>query len=81
MYMLKECHCFTPNADVTVALQMPASVGEGDGSVDLCVDLTGVPTGGLECDIVLTLSPMDGAKAGMSLSTSKFRITQVTVCK
>ena len=59
---------------------MPASVGEGDGSVDVCADLSGVPSQGLECDIVLTLSLVDGAKAGMSLSTSKFECVTLFEC-
>ena len=38
------------------------SVGEGDGSVDVCVELTSVPAGGLECEIEVTLVFNEGTK-------------------
>ena len=61
------------SADATVSLQMPSSVSEEAGSVDICADLTAVPPGGLECDIVLTLSLTDGTKAGkLSVTQIKF---------
>ena len=39
------------------------SVGEGDGSVEVCVDLSSLPAGGLECEISVTLDFNDGVKA------------------
>lgn len=40
------------------------SVGEGDGSVEVCAELTSVPVGGLECEISVTLAFSDGTKTG-----------------
>jgi hypothetical protein len=50
------------NEDATVSLQMPANITEGD-TVEICADLTDIPAGGLECDVVVELSTTDGAKA------------------
>ena len=38
------------------------SVGEGDGSVEVCVELTSVPAGGLACEIEVTLVFTEGTK-------------------
>ena len=38
------------------------SVGEGDGSVEVCVELTSVPAGGLAREIEVTLVFTDGTK-------------------
>lgn len=38
------------------------SVGEGDGQVEVCVQLTSVPDGGLECEIKVTLVFKEGTK-------------------
>ena len=38
------------------------SVGEGDGSVEVCVELTSVPAGGLEYEIEVTLVFNEGTK-------------------
>ena len=38
------------------------SVSEGDGSVEVCVELTSVPAGGLECEIEVTLVFNEGTK-------------------
>ena len=38
------------------------SVGEGDGSVEVCVELTSVPAGGLACEIKVTLDFIEGTK-------------------
>ena len=38
------------------------SVGEGDGSVEVCVELTSVPAGGLAWEIEVTLDFIEGAK-------------------
>ena len=58
------CAYFTPPVAV---IQMSAPnylVGEGDGSVEICVELTSLPAGGLECEISVTLNFTDGVKAG-----------------
>ena len=40
--------------------QSTYTVSEGDGSTQVCVVVSGVPAGGLESEIVVTLSPSDG---------------------
>ena len=44
------------------------SVNEGDGAVEVCAQLIVAPDDGLQCSIVVILTAMDGAKAGMSPS-------------
>ena len=44
------------------------SVNEGDGAVEVCAQLMAAPADGLQCSIVATLTPMDGDKAGMSIT-------------
>ena len=39
-------------------------VGEGDGEVVVCVELSALPAGGLECELDVTLLPMPGEKTG-----------------
>ena len=46
-------------ADVTVTLQTPASVMEGNDIV-VTVELSNVPPGGLEVDLTVTLSATPG---------------------
>ena len=41
------------------------TVNEDAGSVWVCVELTSLPAGGLECEISVTLVTTDGAKAGI----------------
>ena len=43
-------------------------MNENNGSVRVCVNLTDIPDGGLECDIVATINTTDGPKASMSPS-------------
>ena len=43
------------------------SVGEGDMSVEVCVELTSLPAGGLESEISVTLDFNDGPNAGKHL--------------
>ena len=50
------------HSDATVSLQTIADTTEG-GMVMVCVDITGVPAGGSECDVVVSLSTQDGPKA------------------
>ena len=38
-------------------------VDEGSGIVSVCMELSNIPTGGLECDLVVPLDTMSG-KAG-----------------
>ena len=41
-------------------------VDESQSSVEVCANLTDIPDGGLECEIVATLNTNDGAKASTS---------------
>ena len=41
-------------------------VGESESSVEVCANLTGIPDGGLECEVVATLNTNDGPKASTS---------------
>jgi len=41
------------------------SVGEGGGTIDVCAEILALPMGGLGTDLVVTLSTMDGTKAGL----------------
>ena len=41
---------------------------EDDINVDICMRLSGLPAGGLECDLVVPLNLVDG-KAGESLNS------------
>ena len=63
-------HCVNYSIDATISLEMTSyTFGEGDGTVQVCSEISGVPSGGVECDIVVTFSTKDGTKAGkMSLS-------------
>ena len=45
-------------------------VNEGDGSVSLCVVLSDIPVGGLECEIEVSLQTSDGVKAGLFYNTT-----------
>ena len=38
------------------------TVGEGDESVEVCVEASGMPAGGLECDLTISLALTDGTK-------------------
>ena len=40
------------------------TVSEGDGQVEVCVEIGDVPAGGLQWDIVVTLTLADDFKAG-----------------
>ena len=42
-------------------------VDESQSSVEVCTNLTDIPDGGLECDVVATINTNDGPKASMSL--------------
>ena len=49
-------------------IQMEAqayTASEGDGSVEVCVELSHLPAGGLDWDIEVTLNVQDGAKSGV----------------
>jgi len=47
----------------SVALQQGSYSAIEGGMVEICAVISSVPTGGLECPVVATLSPVDG-KAG-----------------
>ena len=53
---------FTPTVAAVEMAESHYSVGEGDGSVEVCVELTSLPAGGLECEISVTLDFNDGTK-------------------
>lgn len=54
------------SADATVSLNSTVyCVSEEDGSVSVCVALSGIPPGGLECEIEVSLEAHDGIKASM----------------
>jgi len=40
----------------------------GSGTIDVCAEIAALPAGGLQTDLVVTLSTMDGAKAGLQCS-------------
>ena len=48
--------------DALVSLQLVMDTMEGN-DVEVCVDLSSIPAGGLECDVVVILETADGAKA------------------
>jgi len=37
----------------------------GTGTIDVCAEIAALPMGGLETDLVVTLSTMDSTKAGL----------------
>ena len=41
-------------------------VDESQSSVEVCANLTDIPAGGLECDVIATINTTDGPKASMS---------------
>ena len=52
-------------SSVKVAFEQTTyTVSEGDGTTEVCVVVSGVPGGGLECDIVVTLTTINSDKAG-----------------
>ena len=54
-----------PYKDATLSFaQISYEISENGGSVDVCVEISDVPTGGVECDITVYLASSDGAKAG-----------------
>ena len=62
-----QIHCQPTILDATVSLQTIADTTEGS-MVMVCVELTGVPTGGSECDVVVSLSAQDGPKASQFIT-------------
>ena len=59
------CFYLTP-ADATISLSSSVyDVSEGNGSVSVCVVLSDIPAGGLECEIEVPLQTNDEAKAGL----------------
>ena len=41
-------------------------VDESQSSVEVCANLTDIPDGGLECEVVATINTSNGSKASMS---------------
>jgi len=41
------------------------SVAESGIEIDVCAEIEALPAGGLQTDLVVTLSTVDGAKAGL----------------
>ena len=41
-------------------------VDESHSSVEVCANLTNIPDGGLECEVVATINTSDGPKASTS---------------
>ena len=60
MHSLSASHA--PTTDATVSLQMVSDTTEGD-NVEICGSLSNIPSGGLECDVVVELRTTDGMKA------------------
>ena len=51
--------------DATLGFDQPSyQIAEGDGSVDVCVDISDVPSEGADCNITVYLATSDGVKAG-----------------
>ena len=51
--------------DATVQMDEDTyTVGEGDGSVEVCVEISNVPSGALECELVVNLTISSGTKTG-----------------
>ena len=59
VYIVKSPYLPDAGLDFTQAVFV---VGEGDGSVDVCMELT-PPSGGMECEVVVNLLAADN-KAG-----------------
>ena len=45
--------------------QESVSVSESVGTVMVCVEINGVPMGGVECDVQITMMVEEGFKTGM----------------
>ena len=57
-------------------------VDESHSSVEVCARLTGIPFGGLECEVVATINTSDGPKASTSfICVSKVHIRTLNTCK
>ena len=39
-------------------------VSERDGFVEVCAEINDLPSGGLDCDVVVRIASLDGEKAG-----------------
>ena len=64
MFMITVYIYFTPPVAAVEMSEPNYSVGEGDSSVEVCVELTSLPAGGLECEIVVVLDVSAGTKTG-----------------
>ena len=56
--------CSVDNVTIQMRVAMD-SVAEAGIEIDVCAEIEALPAGGLQTDLVVTLSTMDGAKAGL----------------
>ena len=49
-------------------------MSEGDGTVDVCVQISGLPAGGLGCDITVNFDLLSGMLAGTYIYKMEERI-------
>ena len=54
---------------------------EGEGDVEVCLVITNVPEDGLECNVSVSLSAVDGLKTGMYLCTVCRRVVIFSMCE
>ena len=54
-------------------------VDESQSSVEVCVSLTDIPAGGLECEVVATINTTDGPKASMSFYMPQTQTTKASM--
>ena len=61
-------------SSVTVAFEQSTyNVSEGDGTTQVCVEVSGIPAGGLECEIMVTLTTMDNT-AGIGFKGQRIHL-------
>ena len=66
--------CTYAGATVTI-VSSDYMVDESHSSVEVCANLTDIPDGGLECEVVATINTSDGPKASTSfICVSKLHI-------
>ena len=59
-------HFYLCLALATIAFEQATyNVVEGTGSVDVCVEISGLPAGGLGCDVTVDLNLVPGTRASM----------------
>ena len=59
---------FHPPGDAAIGFEQPSyTVVEGSGPVEVCVEISGLPAGGLGCDVTVNLTLRPGPLAGVYL--------------